>query len=243
MNQDKLQQWSNGEFAQAFFAREREPLLAFLRQAVGPSTLVVGGLFERNIIKQLDLPLVIRTAKTPSFNADCLADSAFLPFAPEAFSSVLLPHVLEGATFAHQVLREAHRVLTPEGHLVLTGFNPISALGLQRYLYPASAYQGRYYTVRRVKDWLQLLNFEITASRIFHYAPLSRNQESTTILESVGDRWLPMCGAGYIINAKKKHPAYNFVGRANVASASSKLTSSPSAANTAVKSSQPKLSK
>lgn len=54
------------------------------------------------------------------------AESGWLPFPAESFDLVTLPHALDFAPSAHQTLREAARVLQPEGRLILTVFNPLS---------------------------------------------------------------------------------------------------------------------
>ena len=95
------------------------------------------------------------------------ADYAALPFAAGSVDLVVLPHVLEFAANPHQVLREVERVLVPEGHVVIAGFNPVSLFGLKRMLagedsgYP---WHGQYLSTRRLKDWLALLSFD-TASQ------------------------------------------------------------------------------
>ena len=47
------------------------------------------------------------------------ATAGSLPFQSESIDTVLLPHVLEFVADRHQVLREAERVLKPEGHLFI----------------------------------------------------------------------------------------------------------------------------
>lgn len=215
-NSNSQKQWQLSPYAQPFFALEQHALEPALKQAIGPSTLQLGGLIEQQVIDDLDLPLIFKTSAELTSQSDLLVDPAFLPFSPDTFSTVVLPHVLESHELPHQVLREAHRVLMSEGHIVLTGFNPISLLGLQRRLRPSSVFNGRYYTPRRVIDWLRLLGFEIVGSAMFQYAPLSRSdslRKSMRFLEPVGGRWLPMFGGGYMINAKKKDHGMTLVAK------------------------------
>ena len=47
-----------------------------------------------------------------------------LPIDSHAVDVVILPHVIEFESRPHEALREASRVLVPEGHLVVLGFNP-----------------------------------------------------------------------------------------------------------------------
>jgi len=211
--------WQRSEYALNLFASERQALQLAMRQALGPSTLQIGGMLDESVVSDCDLPYLLRSSANMSNVDDVVdlrADPAFLPFAPESFSTVILPHVLEGHKLPHQVLREAHRVLRAEGHLVLSGFNPISLLGMQRWVNAHAVFRGNYYTARRVIDWLQLLGFDVVASSAYQYAPLSKSQRirrSTHFLESIGDRWLPMTGGGYMITAKKRDVGMTLVGK------------------------------
>lgn len=234
MNQARNKQyyWQATEYAEHFFGNERVFLENGIRQVVGPSTLQVGSRIEQELVDELDLPFLLKTSKEYNPACDLAADPAFLPFAPDSFATVLLPHVLEGHGLPHQVLREAHRVLMSDGHIVVTGFNPFSFAGLQRFVYPRAALPGRYYSHKRVVDWLQLLGFEVVASAMFQYAPLSKSQRFQRVyqlLESVGDRWLPMFGAGYMIAAKKRDAGMTLVGRMRFKAPKTKIATSPSA--------------
>jgi len=209
--------WKSTDYADQFFQRERQFLQAALRQAASPKALQIGNLIDTDVVADLDLPFLVHADNELVSEApDLLADAAFLPFAPESFSTVILPHALEGHSLPHQVLREVHRVLMPDGHLVLTGFNPYSLMGLQNLVHKKAVYSGRYYSSPRVIDWLQLLGFQVVASSMCQYAPLlksERLQKMFGFLESVGDRWLPMTGGAYMITAKKRDVGMTLVGR------------------------------
>ena len=210
------QDWFSSVYAQRYFQAERPHIEAAIRQAIGPKVLQVGSLLEQKLVDDFDLPFIVRSTGVERDGADLIADPAFLPLEPNSFSTVLLPHVLEGSAYPHQVLREAHRVLMHEGYIVITGFNPFSLLGLQNLVYRKAVFNGRYYTVRRVVDWLQLLGFEVVASSMYQYSPLSSKpgvNKTFNFLESVGDRWLPMTGGGYMITAKKRDQQPVLVGR------------------------------
>ena len=224
--------WRSSEYAKRYFDEEHQFIAAGLRQSVGPAVLQLGQRLHTSVVDDLDLPFLVKTNEFVDGLSDIVVDPAFLPFSEDVFSTVVLPHVLERHELPHQVLREAHRVLMPEGHIVLTGFNPASLMGLQRWLRPAAVCSGRYYSVRRVIDWLQLLGFDVVGSSMFHYAPLSRSQKIKTtfhFFESVGDRWLPMAGGGYMISAKKREPGGSLVGRVAFKTKQPKLVASATA--------------
>ena len=91
-----------------------------------------------------------------------------LPVDSNAVDVVILPHVLEFESQPHEALREASRVLVPEGSLVVLGFNPVSVIGLRRaftYRAEAAPWCGTYFGAGRLRDWLTLLGFDITDQR------------------------------------------------------------------------------
>ncbi len=132
-----------------------------------------------------------------------------LPFDAKSIGIVLLPHVLEFSEHPHQILREISRVLVPEGHLVLLGFNPMSLWGLRSLLAGGDEYPwcGRYYRLARVKDWLQLLGFEMNVGAMVYYRPPASSKKLNRrfmFLDQVGDRWWPLMAAVYILVARKR---------------------------------------
>jgi SAM-dependent methyltransferase len=216
--------WLESAYGQSFLCTERRYIEKELRRFIGPRVMQVGNLIEQQQLASLDYPQLVAVrdeqdllAGTIGFeNSDLVvADAAFLPFEPESFSSVILPHVLEDHSLPHQVLREAYRVLRPEGYLLMTGFNPFSLLAAQKHLRPKACYKGQYFSVKRVRDWLQLLGFEVVGSAMYQYAPLSaskRLRRWMNFYNAVGDRWLPLSGGAYMISARKRVGGFTLIG-------------------------------
>ena len=133
-----------------------------------------------------------------------------LPFDSRSVDLMLLPHTLEFADDPHQVLREVSRVLTPEGHLVIVGFNPFSLWGAWRLLRRRrgeAPWKGHFLHLTRLKDWLKLLDFELTQGEMLYYRPpltSARAMERLRFLDKAGNRWWPMAGAVYVVVAKKR---------------------------------------
>jgi SAM-dependent methyltransferase len=94
---------------------------------------------------------------------DVKINNASLPVAADSTDMVVLIHALSQAQDPHAILREANRVLIPDGKLIIIDFNPVSFWGgrhlLQAWLDDAP-WAGHYYTARRLKDWTSLLGFE-----------------------------------------------------------------------------------
>ncbi len=143
-----------------------------------------------------------------------------LPFATHSIDLVVMPHILEFAADPHQVLREVERVLVPEGHVVITGFNPASLWGLRQYstrlgASPFLPREGRFIALPRVKDWLKLLSFEFARGRFGCYAPSARTAawlHRWRFMERAGDRWWPVFGAVYLLTAVKRVRGMRLVG-------------------------------
>ncbi|MDR0439420.1 MAG: class I SAM-dependent methyltransferase, partial [Candidatus Accumulibacter sp.] len=141
---------------------------------------------------------------------DVLCDLRELPFAANSIDLMVMPHALEFHGEPHQILREVERVLIPDGQLVVTGFNPISLWGLRRKLPnrpSAFPFNGNYLSVLRLKDWLQLLNFEVDRGCFGCYAPpclQTRWLNRWRFMEAAGDRWWGFAGAVYLLRAVKR---------------------------------------
>src|SRR6478609_526584 len=148
----------------------------------------------------------VDTLGTPDVYARCHE----LPFATQSIDLVLMPHVLEFAQEPHAVLREVDRVMMPEGRLIIVGFNPWSlwgmrsALGFSRNQYP---WNGSFLSLLRVKDWLALLGFDVSAGRLIAYAPPFDSdswRRRFGFMEPAGDRWWAVGGAVYMLQAVKR---------------------------------------
>lgn len=138
------------------------------------------------------------------------ADPLQLPLASQSLDLVVLPHTLESHLDAHHVLREAERVLRPEGQVVISGFNSLSLWGLRRKFSrrrAGSPWNARFIGLLRLKEWLQLLGFELNGGRFGCYAPpfaQARWHERFAFMEPAGARWWPILGGVYVVRAVKR---------------------------------------
>jgi SAM-dependent methyltransferase len=138
------------------------------------------------------------------------SDFHALPISTNSADLVLLPHVLEFSDSPHQVLREIVRILRPEGHVIVSGFNPWSLWG-GRQLFDRRREQipwcGQFINLPRLKDWMALLGIEIAAGRMCCYIPpvvSARWIERVSFLEAAGDRWWPFAGGVYFLHGIKR---------------------------------------
>jgi len=145
-----------------------------------------------------------------------------LPLDSQSVDLVVLPHQLEFSGDPHQILREADRVLRPEGRLVVVGMNPLSLWGLRHVLArgplnPFLPPSGQLIGIPRLRDWMKLLSFEIDGGHYGCYALPCRTQkwlDRMHFMERAGDRWWPICGAVYMVSAVKRVRGMRLVGPA-----------------------------
>ncbi|MEQ1591740.1 MAG: class I SAM-dependent methyltransferase [Thiobacillaceae bacterium] len=166
------------------------------------------GVTHVDFLRNSRIPLRVSCAMEQS--AQVQADPMFLPFDSQSLDLLLMPHVLEFSANPHQVLREADRVLRPEGRLLLSGFNPRSLWGMARLFKGAEQgypWNGNFLNISRIKDWMRLLGMDVAGGSMCCYRP-PINRENwlrrLQFMEPAGDRWWAMGGGVYFLQAIKR---------------------------------------
>jgi SAM-dependent methyltransferase len=199
------QVWLESTLGQYLLVREQAMFDAVVSDIFGFNALQIG-MFPMDTLKSSRIPHILHVGNR---EGAALCESGYLPFAESCIDLVCLPHVLEFSRNPHQTLREAERVLVPEGHLILTGFNPISAWGVKQTLSKDKSYpwHGHFFTLSRIKDWLALLGLEYVSGQMeAHELPINDEQwlKRLGFLDASGKQWWPMLGGVYFIVAKKR---------------------------------------
>ena len=165
------------------------------------------GLPEQPALAQCRIPS--RWALDYDPPAELLADPHALPFGENAVDLVVMQHALEFTDDPHLMLREAYRVLRPEGQIIVAGFNPFSLWGAKRYFgrEQAPPWNGGFIGLWRLKDWLSLLGFDVIGGRLDAYVPPFSSErwlKRSAFFDKAGDRWWPIAGGVYFLRATKK---------------------------------------
>ena len=166
------------------------------------------GMPQQDYLRNSRIPLRVTCAL--DHPAQVHADPMFLPFTTQSLDLLLLPHVLEFSANPHQVLREANRVLRPEGRLLLSGFNPRSLWGMARWFRGAEQgypWNGNFLNISRIKDWMVLLGMEVAGGSMCCYLPPVNREKwlrRLRFMEPAGDRWWAMGGGVYFLQAIKR---------------------------------------
>ncbi len=202
-----IDDWLASPQGQYVMTWEQEKIDAVVDDLFGYNALQLG-LPQLRLLARNRIPL--RQIAGESGAVDVLCDLRELPFAANSIDLVVMPHVLEFHEDPHQILREVERILIPDGQLVVTGFNPLSLWGLRCRLprcpdrFPMN---GSYISVLRLKDWLQLLSFEVDRGNFGCYAPPLRQErwlKQWHFMEAAGDRWWSFAGGVYLLRAVKR---------------------------------------
>ncbi len=128
-----------------------------------------------------------------------------LPFLEKSIDVVLLSHQLDYCNDPHRLIREVDRVMVDDGYLIITGFNPLSLMGLSRIVPWRKnnlPWSGRMFTPHRIRDWLGVLNYEVVYTDRYPLFPVI-HPFGAWLENSLGD-WLKPFGGLYFIVARKR---------------------------------------
>ena len=207
MKPQNLSEWLDTAVGQYVLQWERGQIDSAVEDVFGFNAVQIG-LPQFDCLQANRIPLRFCAGEEDAVALYC--DPAALPLASQSMDLVVLPHVLEFSDTPHQILREAERVLRPDGQIIIAGFNPLSLWGLKRMLrgkrggYP---WCGSFIGLLRLRDWLKLLGFELNGGRFGCYAPpFSKTPwlQRFAFMEHAGDRWWPICGGLYVVRAIKR---------------------------------------
>ncbi len=203
---EDLKAWFDTPLGNYLLQSEHDYFDRIVADRFGYNALQIG-MREFDFLRASRIPLRCRVATQGP--VDLIADARDLPIASNSIDLMLLPHVLEFDEHPHQILREVHRVLMPEGQVVIASFNPWSLWGFRRLLRRRRGYPwgGRFINLPRMKDWLTLLGLEVIAGQMSCYAPPFRQEkwlDRFRFMEAAGDRWWPIAGGVYFLQAVKR---------------------------------------
>lgn len=139
-----------------------------------------------------------------------VGDPLHIPLAADSVDAVLLTHTLDFTQDPHQLLREVERILIPEGHLIIAGFNPFSLWGLWRLFRWRSKgvpWCGHFISPWRLHDWLSLLGFDVKEEQALMFRPPLQHaglMQRLDFMERIGSRYWPPFSGAYVILAVKR---------------------------------------
>lgn len=209
----RLRDWYASALGRRVLMTEKHYLNQILPDLFGYHIIQLGRLGGDNLLKscRIQHQVLIDSACCPPFESlSVLAQLDALPIAGDSVDAVVLPHILEFEHNSHDIVREVERILIPEGHIVVLGFNPLSLLGLWRFLHVRSfnaPWHGRLISQSRLRDWLALMGFEIKMTTPVFFGLRAQQKRREKVLQAIQDwgrLWWPFFFGVYVVVAKKR---------------------------------------
>lgn len=203
--------WLFSSLGRMFLEEEKQAVSRLLNSFKGEYLLIFGekpflpGMNESKITNKI---WVDPQAFVLEDGLSIVGRSDKLPIANDHIDLIYLAHCLGSVKNPHETLRESYRVLVPEGHIIISGFNPWSLWGIKRLFGSLMRYwpwNSHFLSVLRLKDWLALLGFEVVSTQFYFFRPpMGIGLKKLSFLENLGSFCWPMLGGHYTILAKKK---------------------------------------
>lgn len=212
--------WLKTDLGQALIDTETQAIEPWIRHAFGYHTLLLGEpewarcLREHPIKHTIWLHPGNASPERVLGLSPLRADWHEVPLDADSIDMVFLAHVLEQDAGSVDILREAYRVLLPQGHLILSTFNLWSPFGLTKPFLrhvPGSFWGAKWISQARLKDWLALLGFTLLEVKTVFFkfpyhlgkTPIDPRMVAHARFERLCQILLPHFGSSLLIFAQK----------------------------------------
>jgi SAM-dependent methyltransferase len=206
--------WLEKPLGRRFVESESHKINSMLPTLFGYQAVILGeskfaACLEQSPIKKRSLINPFVDSKQSTLSSICCRQDKIAVLS-ESIDLVYIAHCLEFTSNPHEVLREAYRILRPDGHLVVSLFNPLSSWGLWRLFAKYSGHSpwvANFMSLVKLKDWLALLGFDIMRVNHFgYYLPINKANYTSELsaVERYGQKLEFPCGAAYVVEASKR---------------------------------------
>ena len=206
-----LNDWYGTPLGRSLATQERHQLETVLPRLFGYHLLQLGVPFQRDWLAYS--PIRHQMCLHPEEGVrslSCVGEFFELPFKSDSIDVIILPHILSLVDAPQTLLEEATRVLIPEGHLVILGFNPVSLWGVSKLFLKYKKqvpWTGDFITAQKVRRLLNKIGCDTLSLNSFAYRPPINNShtlEKLLFLETFGQLFWPYPGSAYILHAQKR---------------------------------------
>ena len=205
-----IEEWYQSPLGEQTFSAEKLSVNEIISRLFGYHILQIGLEENQNLIDESPAghKIIFSSAWYPGVRK-AVTDCERLPLASDSIDAIVLYHALDFTDDSHELLREVTRVLRPGGQMLIIGFNPVSIWGMWRLFKRKKSlpWKGRFLSIRRLSDWLRLLNLHIDSiNTCVHFLPFNINRvlNYAEIMENFGRRLKSPFGGSYSIRCVKQ---------------------------------------
>ena len=213
MKRNQLKQWWHSTLGQLVLQIEMDKLIKVFPEVFGYHLLLLGTTGQFKMVEYSVIPYqsVVNPFLNDTHHAKTItADWHDLPFLNNSVDVIVAPHTLDFAENTAHLIDEMHRVLIPEGRILLFGFNPFSLWRLKGTFSrkkQAMPWSCQFTSAMAVKKQLSRLGFKILDEDYFLFQPPMksiRRMERLGFLNKLGKFGLKGLSGIYFIEAQKK---------------------------------------
>lgn len=147
---------------------------AWLPRLLGDNLLKVGSLSRMLNTEQASMSETFRINRVPDTAIDVLSKTHEMPIQSNSMDLAISALTLDFTRKPHTTIRELHRVMVPDGHLIMVNFNPWSFWGVGKLVAGITGrvpWNASFYSPSRINDWLYLLGFDLIDYEFFAHGP------------------------------------------------------------------------
>jgi len=222
-----LKQWFKTSPGQVMLKQEKQLIGKAIENLFGYFLVQLGCVSEENLTESSRITSKVLVNKTIDFelakNTEIQwiqAELDFLPIGHDKADLVLLPHTLEAVDDPYYLLRQVDKMLMPEGHIVLTGFNGMACTPLRlKYFSNSEGFKvAKFRRANKLKEWLEVLGYDVSLIEYSSVMCFSTNEKYTFWVKFIEKieralKWVGLdFGNVYCLVAKKRVDSPTLVG-------------------------------
>ena len=205
--------WFQGDLGQLVIEAESARLSDCFAHLFGFHVLLLGGGTQRVLMREaLITHQVTLSPLLPdeSLNPWIQCDWCELPIYNESIDVVLMPHTHELLGDTQALFKEVARVLVPNGHVLICGFNPHSFWGVWKYFLSGRGlipWEHNFQSALKISESLKALDFSVIKQGKCWFKPPFKDLKRLDrfeFLERMGAKLFPWFGGVYYLQLQKQ---------------------------------------
>ncbi|MFK8048810.1 MAG: methyltransferase domain-containing protein [Halioglobus sp.] len=208
-----LDSWYSGSNGEYLLENLKRNIDKSLETAFGYHLLQLGITRRHALFDSININHRVYGSERSGDQVGLIANNGELPLESDSIDVLIAHHSLEFEDDPHQALREMQRVLAPQGHLIIIGFNRFSAFGASTFLKGRSRKSTWHHhqpvNPLRASDWLRLLGCEVQdCAHLYALPPIGGGRLRNAMMNC--DAWLSEhnvpVGGLYVMHAINQVP-------------------------------------